>query len=81
RAAAAREAGLFDAEIVPVSIPQRKGEPVVVTADEGLRPETTVEILGQLRPAFAEGGSITAGNASPISDGASAVVLTTRAVA
>jgi acetyl-CoA C-acetyltransferase len=81
RAAAARAAGLFDAEIVPVSIPQRKGEPVVVTADEGIRPETTVEILGKLRPAFAEGGSITAGNASPISDGASAVVLTTRAVA
>ncbi|KZE41453.1 acetyl-CoA C-acetyltransferase [Microbacterium sp. T32] len=81
RAAAAREAGLFDAEIVPVSIPQRKGEPVVVTADEGIRPETTVEILGKLRAAFAEGGSITAGNASPISDGASAVVLTTRAVA
>ena len=81
RAAAAREAGLFDAEIVPVSIPQRKGEPVLVTADEGIRPETTVEVLGKLRPAFAEGGSITAGNASPISDGASAVVLTTRAVA
>lgn len=81
RAAAAREAGLFDAEIVPVSIPQRKGEPIVVTDDEGIRPETTVEILGKLRPAFAEGGSITAGNASPISDGASAVVLTTRAVA
>ncbi|WP_278101874.1 acetyl-CoA C-acetyltransferase [Microbacterium proteolyticum] len=81
RAAAARESGLFDAEIVPVSIPQRKGEPVHVTADEGIRPETTVEVLGKLRPAFAEGGSITAGNASPISDGASAVVLTTRAVA
>ncbi|MFF8185698.1 acetyl-CoA C-acetyltransferase [Microbacterium sp. NPDC016588] len=81
RAAAAREAGLFDAEIVPVSIPQRRGEPVLVTADEGIRPETTVEVLGKLRPAFAEGGSITAGNASPISDGASAVVLTTRAVA
>lgn len=81
RAAAAREAGRFDAEIVPVSIPQRKGEPVHVTADEGIRPETTVEVLGKLRPAFAEGGSITAGNASPISDGASAVVLTTRAVA
>lgn len=81
RAAAAREAGLFDAEVVPVSIPQRKGEPVLVTADEGIRPETTVEVLGKLRPAFAEGGSITAGNASPISDGASTVVLTTRAVA
>ncbi|MBQ9915886.1 MAG: acetyl-CoA C-acetyltransferase [Microbacterium sp.] len=81
RAAAARESGLFDAEIVPVSIPQRKGEPILVTADEGIRPETTVEVLGKLRPAFAEGGSITAGNASPISDGASAVVVTTRAVA
>jgi acetyl-CoA C-acetyltransferase len=81
RAAAAQEVGLFDVEIVPVSIPQRKGDPVVVRADEGIRPETTTEILGRLRPAFVEGGSITAGNASPISDGASAVVLTTRAVA
>ena len=81
RAAAAQEAGVFAAEIVPVSIPQRKGDPVVVATDEGIRPETTVEVLGKLRPAFAEGGSITAGNASPISDGASAVVLTTRAVA
>lgn len=78
RAAAAQEAGVFEAEIVPVGIPQRKGDPVVVTTDEGVRPETTVETLGKLRPAFAEGGSITAGNASPISDGASAVVLTTR---
>ncbi len=81
RAAAAQEAGVFEAEIVPVAIPQRKGDPVVVVADEGIRPETTTEILGKLRPAFAEGGTITAGNASPISDGASAVVLTTRAVA
>jgi acetyl-CoA C-acetyltransferase len=81
RAAAAQEVGLFDVEIVPVSIPQRKGDPVVVRADEGIRPETTTEILGRLRPAFVEGGSITAGNASPISDGASAVVLTIRAVA
>jgi len=78
RAAAAWEAGLFDAEIVPVSIPQRRGEPVVVSRDEGIRPETTVESLAKLRPAFAEGGSITAGNSSQISDGASAVVLTTR---
>ncbi|GAA1991688.1 acetyl-CoA C-acetyltransferase [Microbacterium pumilum] len=78
RAAAATEAGLFDAEIVPVEIPQRRGEAVVVTKDEGIRPETTVETLGKLRPAFAEGGSITAGNSSQISDGASAVVLTTR---
>ncbi|WP_442576063.1 acetyl-CoA C-acetyltransferase [Microbacterium sp. F51-2R] len=79
RAAAATEAGVFDAEIVPVEIPQRRGEPVVVTKDEGIRPDTTVETLGGLRPAFAEGGSITAGNSSQISDGASAVVLTTRA--
>ena len=78
RAAAAQAEGLFDAEIVPVQIPQRKGDPVVVTKDEGVRPETTVETLAGLRPAFAEGGSITAGNSSQISDGASAVVLTSR---
>jgi len=79
RAAAARDAGVFEDEIVPVSVPQRRGEPVVLTADEGIRPETTVETLAGLRPAFAEGGSITAGNSSQISDGASAVVVTTRA--
>ncbi|MDI6943247.1 MULTISPECIES: acetyl-CoA C-acetyltransferase [Microbacterium] len=78
RAAAAAEAGVFDDEIVPVEIPQRRGEPVVVTRDEGIRPDTTVETLARLRPAFAEGGSITAGNSSQISDGASAVVVTTR---
>ncbi|MBN9139287.1 MAG: acetyl-CoA C-acetyltransferase [Micrococcales bacterium] len=78
RAATAQREGVFDAELVPVEIPQRRGEPVVVSADEGVRPETTVETLAGLRPAFAEGGTITAGNASPISDGASAVVLTTR---
>lgn len=78
RAAQAQVDGIFDAEIVPVEIPQRKGDPVVVTKDEGVRPETTVETLAKLRPAFAEGGSITAGNASQISDGASAVVLTSR---
>lgn len=78
RAAAAAEAGLFEAEIVPVEIPQRRGEPVVLTRDEGVRPETTTKTLAGLRPAFAEGGTITAGNASQISDGASAVVLTTR---
>jgi acetyl-CoA C-acetyltransferase len=78
RAAAATEAGLFEAEIVPVEIPQRRGEPVVLTKDEGIRPDTTVESLAGLRPAFASDGSITAGNASQISDGASAVVLTTR---
>ncbi|MGC5222651.1 acetyl-CoA C-acetyltransferase [Micromonospora sp. DT81.3] len=79
RAAAAQAAGVFDAEIVPVEIPQRKGDPVVVTKDEGIRPDTTVETLAGLRAAFAAGGSITAGNSSQISDGASAVVLTTRA--
>jgi acetyl-CoA C-acetyltransferase len=79
RAASARDAGVFEGEIVPVSVPQRRGEPVVLTSDEGIRPETTVETLAGLRPAFAEGGSITAGNSSQISDGASAVVVTTRA--
>ena len=81
RAAAAQEAGLFDAEIVTVEVPQRRGEPVSVTKDEGVRPETTVDTLAGLRAAFAEGGSITAGNSSQISDGASAVVVTTRRTA
>ena len=81
RAAAAQEAGIFDAEIVAVEVPQRRGEPVRATKDEGVRPETTVETLAGLRAAFAEGGSITAGNSSQISDGASAVVVTTRGTA
>lgn len=79
RAAAARDAGVFDAEIVPVEVPQRKGAALTVTADEGIRADTTVESLAGLRPAFARDGTITAGNASQISDGAAAVVLTTRA--
>ena len=79
RAGRAQADGLFDAEIVPVEIPQRKGDPVVVTTDEGVRPDSTPEVLGRLRPAFAEGGSITAGNSSPISDGAAAVVVASRA--
>jgi len=78
RAAAAAEAGVFDDEIVAVEVPQRRGEPLVVTRDEGVRPDTTVDTLAKLRPAFAEGGSITAGNSSQISDGASALVVTTR---
>ena len=78
RAAAGQQSGAFDAEIVEVSVPQRKGEPLVVSADEGVRPDTTVETLAGLRPAFAEGGTITAGNSSQISDGASAVIVTTR---
>lgn len=81
RAAAAQEAGVFDAEIVTVEVPQRRGEPLRVTKDEGVRPDTTVETLAGLRAAFAEGGSITAGNSSQISDGASAVIVTTRRTA
>src|SRR5580765_5738567 len=75
RAAIAIKEGLLADEIVPVSIPQRRGDPVVVEHDEGVRPGTTAESLGALRPAFVEGGTITAGNASQISDGASAVVV------
>ncbi|WP_336645314.1 acetyl-CoA C-acetyltransferase [Microbacterium sp. USHLN186] len=78
RAAAGLDSGVFEAEIVPVTVPQRKGDPLVLTKDEGVRPGTTVESLAGLRPAFAEGGTITAGNASQISDGAAAVVVTTR---
>lgn len=80
RAAAAQESGIFAAEIAPIEIPQRKGDPIIVDTDQGIRPESTVESLGKLRPAFVrEGGSITAGNSSPISDGAAAMVLTSRA--
>lgn len=79
RAAAAQAAGVFDAEIAPVTVPQRRGEPVVVTVDEGVRGDSTVESLSTLRPAFDRSGTITAGNASTISDGAAAVLLTTRA--
>lgn len=81
RAAAAAEAGVFDDEIVPVSIPQRKGAPLTLTADEGVRPETTVETLAALRPAFTADGAITAGNSSPLSDGASSLVLASRSYA
>jgi acetyl-CoA C-acetyltransferase len=75
RAAAAMAAGLFDGEIVPVEVPQRRGEPVLVSRDEGVRPDTTAATLGRLRPAFAPDGTITAGSASQISDGACAVVV------
>ena len=71
-------AGVFDAEIVPVEVPQRKGDPIVVAADEGVRPDSTVEVLGRLRPAFCRDGTITAGNSSPLSDGAAAVVVASR---
>jgi acetyl-CoA C-acetyltransferase len=80
-AAAAQKNGVFDDEIVPVTIPQRKGDPVVVTADEGVRGDTTVETLARLRPAFAKDGTITAGSASQISDGACAVVVMSKAKA
>lgn len=81
RAAQAAQAGIFAEEIVPVRIPQRKGDDVVVSTDEGIRATTTVETLGTLRPAFASDGTITAGNASQISDGAAAVVVMSRAKA
>jgi len=75
RAAAAIAAGHFDGQLVPVSIPQRRGDPVVVSRDEHPRPDTTAEALARLRPAFREGGSVTAGNASGINDGAAALLL------
>ncbi|GAA0309407.1 acetyl-CoA C-acetyltransferase [Streptomyces polychromogenes] len=81
RAAAAQKNGVFEAEITPVEIPQRKGDPVIFAADEGIRPETTVESLGKLRPAFAKDGTITAGTSSQISDGAAAVVVMSKAKA
>jgi acetyl-CoA C-acetyltransferase len=81
RAAAAQKNGLFEAEITPVEVPQRKGEPVVFSQDEGIRGETTAESLGRLKPAFAKDGTITAGSASQISDGAAAVVVMSRAKA
>jgi len=81
RAAAAAKDGKLAEEIVAVTIPQRRGEPVVVESDEGVRPGTTPESLAGLRPAFTPDGSITAGNASQISDGASATVVMSRAAA
>jgi len=75
------ESGLFADEITPVQVPQRKGDPLIVDADEGIRPETTAEGLGKLRPAFAADGTITAGTSSPISDGATAVVVMSKAKA
>ncbi|MEC1718346.1 acetyl-CoA C-acetyltransferase [Schinkia azotoformans] len=78
RAAAAIEAGKFKDEIVPVEIPQRKGEPVIFDTDEYVKAGTTAEKLGKLRPAFKKDGSVTAGNASGINDGAAAFVLMSR---
>ncbi|GAB3144779.1 acetyl-CoA C-acetyltransferase [Microbispora hainanensis] len=81
RAAEATEKGLFDDEIVPVPLPQRKGPAVLFSADEGIRKDTTVEALAKLRPAFTKDGTITAGSSSQISDGAVAVVVMSKAKA
>jgi acetyl-CoA C-acetyltransferase len=81
KAAEAWKNGLFDDEVVPVSIPQRKGDPVVVSQDEGVRGDTTAESLSGLRPAFSKDGTITAASSSQISDGACAVVVMSKAKA
>jgi len=78
RAAAAHKNGLFDDEIVAVEVPQRKGDPITVSEDEGVRGDTTADSLGKLRPAFDKGGNITAGNASQISDGGAAVIVMSK---
>jgi acetyl-CoA C-acetyltransferase len=81
RAAVAIKDGILAEEIAPISIPQRKGDPILVEDDEGVRPGTTAESLGKLRPAFVDNGTITAGNASQISDGGSAVVMMSKEAA
>ena len=81
RAAAAIASGKFTDEIVPITIPQRKGDPVVISTDEGVRGNTTMDSLGTLKPAFEKDGAITAGNASQLSDGASAVVVMSKKAA
>ena len=78
KAVAAMEAGRFEAEIVPVQVPQRKGKPLLFAVDEFPRPGTTVEVLSTLKPAFKKDGTVTAGNASGINDGAAAMVLLSR---
>src|SRR6266849_6572985 len=75
RAVAAQKSGRLAEEIVPVVVPQRKGEPLRITDDEGPRADTSLEALARLKPAFAENGSVTAGNSSPLNDGATALVL------
>ncbi|HTF09110.1 MAG TPA: acetyl-CoA C-acetyltransferase [Asanoa sp.] len=81
RAAAAQKNGYLGEEIVAIEIPQRRGEPLVIADDEGIRPDSTAESLGKLRPAFLSDGTITAGSSSPISDGAAAVVVMSQAKA
>jgi acetyl-CoA C-acetyltransferase len=78
RAALAAKDGIFDDEIAPISVKQRKGDPLVVATDEGVRPNTSIETLAGLRAAFVTDGTITAGNSSPLSDGAAALVLASR---
>jgi len=80
-AAKASVNGTFAEEITPVTVPQRKGDPVVIDTDEGIRGDTTAEGLAKLRPAFSSDGTITAGSSSPISDGAAAVVVMSKAKA
>jgi acetyl-CoA C-acetyltransferase len=80
-AAAGWKNGIFDEEVVPVEVPQRKGDPIEFRFDEGIRADTSVESLAKLRPAFRKDGTITAGSSSPISDGAAAVVVMSRAKA
>ena len=79
KAAAAQAAGKFAAEIVPVSIPQKKGDPILFSADESVRADTTPETLAKLKPAFKKDGSVTAGNAPPVNDGAAALVVMSAA--
>jgi acetyl-CoA C-acetyltransferase len=81
RAAEAQKNGTFEEEVVPVEIPQRKGDPIRFAEDEGIRADTTAEGLGKLRPAFSKDGTITAGSSSQISDGAAAVVVMSKAKA
>jgi 3-oxoadipyl-CoA thiolase len=81
RAVAAQDSGRFAEEIVPVSLPQRKGDPLVVSTDERPRRDTTIESLARLKPAFREGGAVTAGNSSGINDGAAALLLMSEAKA
>ncbi|MFI9564662.1 thiolase family protein [Streptomyces rishiriensis] len=76
KAAAAQAAGLFDAELAPVPVPRRKGDPVVFDADECVRPDASLEAMGRLKPSFrVQDGTVTAGNASPLNDGAAALLL------
>jgi acetyl-CoA C-acetyltransferase len=81
RAVAAIKEGRFDDEILPVTVPQKKGEPLLFTVDEGPREDTTLDALARLKPAFKEGGSVTAGNAPGVNDGAAALVVTSQQTA